>query len=362
MRAGVQALRAGVLLDRRPGLGHGLRALPGPRASGPWSWLDTGHHAPGTNIEFIVAAAAPARTPRLLRLQLPLLRRRRSPRRRRRPVPALSDPRTRSSAGRRAPHESSGVGVHARPVPQHRGEDPRPDPIGAERPGGMLAQALLVDLSSPCGSTTRGDVLGANEVLMDAFYSDVRPVLAELARVHGSRPRSAWPRMPRQRLRGADRGRARSVGIAGSAGAPDVSSAIPSAVEALLGRSTPARRGPAATRTTPAGTPRPRAPTTDPVTGQRGRADVGEGLRWRPRPRSTETGSPSCGWTGCGRWSDVYAGDRARGRDGGGVRLLPARPGRGRALDRHRHARLRRGGPTSTTSTPTPASPFATAR
>ena len=52
--AGVQALRAGVLRHGRPGLGHVVRALPraGPKAM---VCIDTGHHAPGTNIEFIVA-------------------------------------------------------------------------------------------------------------------------------------------------------------------------------------------------------------------------------------------------------------------------------------------------------------------
>ena len=60
--------------------------------------LDTGHHAPGTNIEFIVDAAAAAREARLVRLQHPLLRRRRPDRRRGRPVPAVPDPRRGASA------------------------------------------------------------------------------------------------------------------------------------------------------------------------------------------------------------------------------------------------------------------------
>ena len=47
--------------------------------------LDTGHHAPGTNIEFIVAQLLRLGQARLVRLQLPLLRRRR-PDRRRRPI------------------------------------------------------------------------------------------------------------------------------------------------------------------------------------------------------------------------------------------------------------------------------------
>ena len=95
--------------------------------------LDTGHHAPGTNIEFIVAqllrlgklgsfdfnsrfyadddlivgAADPFQLFRIMVEVHP--RRRLRPRQRRR--------------------------ADARPVPQHREEDPRPDPLGAQRAG-----------------------------------------------------------------------------------------------------------------------------------------------------------------------------------------------------------------------------------
>ena len=95
--------------------------------------LDTGHHAPGTNIEFIVA--------QLLRLGKlgsfdfnsrfyaddDLIVGAADP------VPAVPDHgrghprwRLRRRERRRA---------DARPVPQHRGQDPRPDPLGAQRPG-----------------------------------------------------------------------------------------------------------------------------------------------------------------------------------------------------------------------------------
>ena len=121
-RAGVQVLRAGVLPHRRPGLGHVVRpgAALGERAM---VCLDTGHHAPGTNIEFIVAqllrlgklgsfdfncrfyadddlivgAADPFQLFRILRRGRARRRLRTGQRRR----------------------------VHARPVPQHRAEDPR---------------------------------------------------------------------------------------------------------------------------------------------------------------------------------------------------------------------------------------------
>ena len=96
--------------------------------------VDTGHHAPGTNIEFIVASllradrlggfdfnsrfyadddlmVGSADPFQLFRIMHEVVQ-----------AGALSP-----DVGRR---------VHARPVPQHRAEDPRPDPVGHERPGG----------------------------------------------------------------------------------------------------------------------------------------------------------------------------------------------------------------------------------
>ena len=42
----------------------------------------------------------------------------------------------------------------------------------------MTARALLVDTDALAAAQEHGDVLGANEVFMDAFYTDVRPHLA----------------------------------------------------------------------------------------------------------------------------------------------------------------------------------------
>jgi L-rhamnose isomerase / sugar isomerase len=42
----------------------------------------------------------------------------------------------------------------------------------------MTARALLVDRDALRQAQTEGDVLGANGILMDAFYTDVRPALA----------------------------------------------------------------------------------------------------------------------------------------------------------------------------------------
>ena len=95
--------------------------------------LDTGHHAPGTNIEFIVM--------QLLRLgrlgafdfnsrfyaddDL---------------IVGAADPfqlfRIMFEVVRGGGYdEGSEVQLHARPVPQHRGQDPRPDPLGPQRAG-----------------------------------------------------------------------------------------------------------------------------------------------------------------------------------------------------------------------------------
>ena len=88
---GVQALRAGVLHDGRPGLGHVLRALPGARRGAAGLRR---HRAPRAGHEHRVHRRVPAAggEARRVRLQLAVLRRRRPDGRRRRPVPAVPDP------------------------------------------------------------------------------------------------------------------------------------------------------------------------------------------------------------------------------------------------------------------------------
>ncbi|NNE95396.1 MAG: L-rhamnose isomerase [Acidimicrobiales bacterium] len=49
----------------------------------------------------------------------------------------------------------------------------------------MTARALLVDADALVTAQQAGDVLGANEVLMDAFYTDVRPALADWREARG---------------------------------------------------------------------------------------------------------------------------------------------------------------------------------
>ena len=152
MRAGVQAVRAGLLHHGRAGLGHVVRALPRARAQGAGGASTPATTRPGTNIEFIVAfllragrlgafdfnsrfyadddlmvgAADPFQ---LFRIMHEIV------------------------AGRRA---RAGVGdrVHARPVPQHRGQDP-----GVIRSvmnvQEATAKALLVDADAAGGRAAR---------------------------------------------------------------------------------------------------------------------------------------------------------------------------------------------------------------
>ena len=49
----------------------------------------------------------------------------------------------------------------------------------------MTARALLVDQDALLVAQNSGDVLGANGILMDAFYTDVRPALAEWRETRG---------------------------------------------------------------------------------------------------------------------------------------------------------------------------------
>ena len=49
----------------------------------------------------------------------------------------------------------------------------------------MMARALLVDRKALEASQRSNDVLGANEVFMDAFSTDVRPLLAEWRETRG---------------------------------------------------------------------------------------------------------------------------------------------------------------------------------
>jgi len=138
--------------------------------------VDTGHHAPGTNIEFIVmqllrlgklgsfdfnsrfyadddlivGAADPFQ---LFRIMYEVVR----------------------GGGYGA---KSGVAFMLDQC--HNIEDKIPGQIRSViNVQAMTARALLVDRAAIDEAQRAGDVLGANDIMMDAFYTDVRPILAE---------------------------------------------------------------------------------------------------------------------------------------------------------------------------------------
>ncbi len=142
--------------------------------------LDTGHHAPGTNIEFIVAqllrlgklgsfdfnsrfyadddlivgAADPFQ---LFRILFEVVR-----------------------GGGYGPANPDGTSEVAFMLDQcHNIEQKIPGQIRSVlNVQEMLARALLVDVDELGAAQVAGDVLAANQLFMDAFYTDVRPELA----------------------------------------------------------------------------------------------------------------------------------------------------------------------------------------
>ena len=69
-----------------------------------------------------------------------------------------------------------------------------------------LAKALLVDADALAAAQQAGDVLGAHGVLMDAYDTDVRAVLADRREARGL-PRDPMAAYRRLRLRPEDRRR-----------------------------------------------------------------------------------------------------------------------------------------------------------
>ena len=144
--------------------------------------LDTGHHAPGTNIEFIVA--------QLLRLgklgsfdfnsrfyaddDL---------------IVGAADPfqlfRIMFEVIRGGGLES-GSDLALMLDQCHNVEDKIPGQIRSVlNVEAMTARAELVDTEALTAAQEAGDVLGANEIFMDAFYTDVRPMLAARREANG---------------------------------------------------------------------------------------------------------------------------------------------------------------------------------
>ncbi len=148
--------------------------------------LDTGHHAPGTNIEFIVAqllrlgklgsfdfnsrfyadddlivgAADPFQ---LFRILYEVVR-----------GGGLD------GRGERSDGEKHGSGVALMLDQCHNVEAKIPGQIRSVlNVQEMTARVLLVDTDALAVAQSSGDVLGANGIFMDAFYTDVRPALAQ---------------------------------------------------------------------------------------------------------------------------------------------------------------------------------------
>ncbi len=98
------------------------------------------------------------------------------------------------------------VAIHARPVPQRRGQDPRPDPLRAQRAGDDRPRAARRPRCAHRRAEV-GDVLAANAVFMDAFYTDVRPALAEWRESRGlaADPMAAYAASGYQQKIAADR-------------------------------------------------------------------------------------------------------------------------------------------------------------
>ena len=147
--------------------------------------VDTGHHAPGTNIEFIVAflmreaklgafdfnsrfyadddlmvgAADPFQLFRIMREVV--------------------------SAGGLAPDSEIAFMLDQ----CHNIEPKIPGQIrSVMNVQEAVAKALLVDTDALAAAQRAGDVLGANAVFMDAYNTDVRPLLAELRADQGLNP------------------------------------------------------------------------------------------------------------------------------------------------------------------------------
>ena len=203
------------------------------------------------------------------------------------------------------------------------------------------AKALLVDRPALAAAQAAGDVLGANAVLMDAYNTDVRPLLADLRAGMGLDPDPMAAYAPLG-LRASGSSAERVGGAAGGLGRMSIEPSRPDEppVAALLDRSN--RLGADPRNTNYAGGNTSAKGIGDrPGDRHAGRAAVGQGLR--RRPRHADRGRPRRpAARPAARARRRLPGRRARGRDGRRVRLLPARPRRRGAVDRHGDARPRR--------------------
>ena len=141
------------------------------------------------------------------------------------------------------------------------------------------AKALLVDRAALAAAQRAGDVLGANAVLMDAYDTDVRPLLRRGADRDGPRPGARWGPTPGP---GTPSGSSPS----GSAGRPRGGAhdrrTDRRRSQALLERSHRLGADPRNTNYA-GGNTSAKGTAIDPVTGAAGRPAVGQGVGRRPR-------------------------------------------------------------------------------
>jgi L-rhamnose isomerase/sugar isomerase len=147
--------------------------------------VDTGHHAPGVNIEFIVAlllkagklvgAADPFQ---LFRIMHEVVK-----------AAALYEGQPGGITARSAATRTTGPGIAFMLDQCHNIEPKIPAQIrSVMNVQEAVAKALLVDADALRAAQLAGDVLESNAVLMDAYNTDVRPLLAELREEMGLAP------------------------------------------------------------------------------------------------------------------------------------------------------------------------------
>ena len=208
-RARVQVLRAVVLPHRRSGLGHVLRAGARRSATGRWSAstpATTRRARTSSSSSCSCCASESSARSTSTRASTPT-------------TTSSSAPPTRSSCSASS-SRSSAAAASTTPTSAfmldqcHNVEDKIPGQIRSVlNVQEMTARALLVDRDALAAAQQANDVLAANAVFMDAFYTDVRPALAEWresrglagrpdGRVRGIRLPAEDRRRPRRRRAG----------------------------------------------------------------------------------------------------------------------------------------------------------------